>query len=844
MGATWPDSPEAEEAYVEYLDRRSAGEPVEFEAFCAERPELAPALRDIHALSSHLEKELLPHDVPDDPRFEVRRELGRGGMGVVYEVFDNDLGRALAMKVVRAGSGTTSEQRSALRRLSRFVEEAEITGRLSHPGIVPIHERGVDAEGRVFFTMPLVEGQGFDEILDELQRPDAAWTLAGALEVIRKVCDTMAFAHDRGVVHRDLKPSNVRVGRFGEVYVMDWGLARALDRADERDLRLDESGGDDGALLTMEGDVVGTPAYMSPEQAFGELERLSPQSDVYSVGALLYHLLAGRAPYADGGGTPTARATLERLRAGPPEPLADAPPELIAVCERSMARRPESRYAGMQAMARDLSAYVEGRVVAAYESGGWAELKKWIGRNRRFAVALAAAVLIAFVGLVLLLWQQAERNREERLAADRFRLESFLEELDELWPLTPEQVPRLEAWLRDARELASREGAHRARLARLEGTESAEDARRSLAEFRVSLDRLVAEGGAIAEIAERLEFARSVRARTVDAHAGAWRAAAEHYRERYPSDSPPLNPQVGLIPLGADVASGLLEFAHLQSGAPATRGSDGALAIGPETGLVLVLIPGGTARIGAEPPHGDAQDGRDHADARADGREGPVHEVALAPYFLSKFEMTGAQWHRIAGGEPPTSPRAPVGAVSWEEATRQARRLALELPTEAQWEHAARAGTDSPWWWGPDPSRIREFVRVDAGEGPLAVGSLPANPFGLHDVLGNVSEWCRDVYGVYGDVRGHADPALLDANGRWPIRPGSGERLVDGVQRVYRGGHFNLADLPVAGGDFTVRLTRASFRFDAFPTEAREYHGLRPSRALDLSRESVKSSLR
>ncbi|MEM7305159.1 MAG: SUMF1/EgtB/PvdO family nonheme iron enzyme [Planctomycetota bacterium] len=839
LAASWPASDAAEEAYVEFLERRSAGEELAFEAFCRERPEHAEALRAIHALSSALDSELgtdapaPDHDVPDDPRFEVRGELGRGGMGVVYEVFDNDLGRVLAMKVVRSDAGVqgTAARRAVLRRLSRFVEEAEITGRLSHPGIVPIHERGVDAEGRVFFTMPRIEGESFEELLVR------GGGRARALEVLLRVCDTMAFAHDRGVLHRDLKPSNVMVGRFGEAYVMDWGLARVLGREDERDLRLaDGSEVGESGLMTMEGDVVGTPAYMSPEQAAGEIDRLGPASDVYSAGALLYRLLAGHAPYAEDGASPPAARILERLRAGPPQALTERPlpPELVAIAAKAMERDPARRYANMSALASDLRAYLEGRVVGAYESGGLAELRKWIGRNRALAGAIGAAVAIAFAGALLSLRQQSARQREERLAADRYRLEAYLEELDELWPLRPELIPRLEGWLRDARELAERRPQHDARLARLlgSGRESTTERAKLLA-FRDALDGLEAPDGAIAEVERRLAFAGSVRARTVESYAAEWDDAARWCADWYAGML--LTPQVGLIPLGPDPRSGLLEFAHLASGAPAVRGADGELVRDAETGLVLVLIPGGTRRIGAMRPGEGEENGHAHRDTLALDREGPVFEVELEPYFLSKYEMTRSQWLRATGAETASfaarvqpQPLWPVQEVSWNDATRVLRQLGLTLPTEAQWEAAARGGVGgAPWYWGPDASSLRERLHVEATS-PTEVGLREPNAYGLHDVLDNVAEWCRDVFDIYGDVTDFVDAEVEELDeGRWPLAPGDGERLARGKHRTWRGGHFWLTREAV------TLIARVSFRMDEFPSAAADVHGVRPARPLD-----------
>jgi serine/threonine-protein kinase len=264
---------------------------------------------------------LRPAD-PDPPRTGRARylregEIGRGGMGTILRVFDQHLRRRLAMKVThaRARDPGAPAPSGATPSLARFLEEAQITSQLEHPGVVPVHELGVDEKGQVFFTMRLIRGSSLKEILPLVKEQRDGWSLTRALGVLLKVCETMSYAHDRGVIHRDLKPANVMVGRYGEVYVMDWGLARVVGRADLHDLRpapedvssihtdlreLRESD-EESPLITCDGSVLGTPAYMSPEQAAGQVAEVDRRSDVYTVGAMLYHLLTGQPPYVRAG---------------------------------------------------------------------------------------------------------------------------------------------------------------------------------------------------------------------------------------------------------------------------------------------------------------------------------------------------------------------------------------------------------------------------------------------------------------------------------------------------------------------------------------------------------------
>jgi non-specific serine/threonine protein kinase/serine/threonine-protein kinase len=331
-------------------------------------------------------------------RYRVGDEIGRGGMGAVLEVRDLVLDRSLAMKVALGAEG----ERGA-RVLERFLDEAQITGQLDHPGVVPVHELGVDERGRVYFTMRLVRGRTAEAVFAAARARRDGWTLTKAIEVMLKVCDALAFAHSRGVVHRDLKPSNVMVGRFGEVYVMDWGLACVLGTAETA------------------GSVAGTPSYMAPEQGTGA-GGIDPRTDVYAAGAMLYELLGGYAPYQPRGASQPAAAVLDQLRAGPPAPLheldPDAPAELIAVCEKAMARRAADRYASMGEVADDLRAFLERRVVKAYRTGALAEMRMWVRRNKGTAAGLAAAVLVLVGGTVGTATQFLRAERRTKDAND------------------------------------------------------------------------------------------------------------------------------------------------------------------------------------------------------------------------------------------------------------------------------------------------------------------------------------------------------------------------------------------------------------------------------------------
>jgi serine/threonine protein kinase len=257
--------------------------------------------------------------------------------------------------------------------------------------------------------MRLVRGRNLREIFDRVKEGDEGWSQTRALGVLLRVCEAMGYAHSKGVIHRDLKPGNVMVGRFGEVYVMDWGLARVIGREDTKDpqlrpaapktVQIDTARAREREvdpltpLVTTGGRILGTPSYMPPEQARGEVDKLDRRSDVYAIGAMLYHLLAGEAPYVPRGMRVSGHTIWKWVLDGPPKPLREpnpnVPPELEAICEKAMAREQDGRYADTMELAEDLRAYLEHGVVKAYESGALAVFRKWVERSRMAAAAIA-----------------------------------------------------------------------------------------------------------------------------------------------------------------------------------------------------------------------------------------------------------------------------------------------------------------------------------------------------------------------------------------------------------------------------------------------------------------------
>jgi serine/threonine-protein kinase len=313
------------------------------------------------------------HGTDPSTRFEVRGTLGAGGMGEVLLVWDPVLAREVALKVAHAHL----VHHSTLRQ--RFVEEAQIQARLQHPNLVPVHELGRMPDGRPWFTMDVIRGEAFHLLVHRVHTASSAgawattedgWSLHRLVATLAQACRAVAFAHGLGIVHRDLKPQNLMVGDFGEVRVVDWGLARAAGAVAPAAGPLPTPAADDGATVMLAGadaspgGVSGTPSYMAPEQAAGHDALVDARADVYALGAVLYELVAGRPPYT-GSASTGPRELLSRVLAGPPPPLAQVAPvpvpeELAAVVARAMARDRASRYPEAGALADALQAWLDG----------------------------------------------------------------------------------------------------------------------------------------------------------------------------------------------------------------------------------------------------------------------------------------------------------------------------------------------------------------------------------------------------------------------------------------------------------------------------------------------------
>ncbi|MCC6898023.1 MAG: serine/threonine protein kinase [Polyangiaceae bacterium] len=302
-----------------------------------------------------------PSPVSFEPgtRYATRRVLGAGGMGEVRLCGDAWVGREVAMKVMRAGAGSERAARA------RFLREARVQGQLEHPSVVPVYDLGHDESGQEFFTMKRVKGQTLEEILTALRAGDAAaeqkFGRRRLLSAMSQVCLAVAYAHSRGVIHRDLKPANIMLGDFGEVYVLDWGIARIHGAADldEHERVVPDT---EAVPETQVGSLVGTPGYMSPEQARGETRELTPRSDVYALGTILFELLSLEPLHRGKSVNALLASTLTQAPVAPSSWAKDRgiAPELDEVCVRATALDPTDRFESARALSESLERYLDG----------------------------------------------------------------------------------------------------------------------------------------------------------------------------------------------------------------------------------------------------------------------------------------------------------------------------------------------------------------------------------------------------------------------------------------------------------------------------------------------------
>lgn len=361
-------------------------------------------------------------------RFEILGSHRHGGLGEVLVALDHQLGREVALKRIKPDWRLHEEARE------RFVREAEVTGRLEHPGVVPVYAMGKWSDGSHYYVMRFVEGRTLGEVIDQERSGADQLSLRRLLGHFVDVCNTISYAHGRGILHRDIKPANVMIGPYGETLVVDWGLAKRLDDSPinspafdaELSLKVESSNGqrrssDGDSSATRAGGRVGSPQYMSPEQAAGKIDSIDVRTDVYLLGATLFQILTGEPPHQGD----SVAALLENIQnndvvTNPRSLDGSVPPPLGSICVRAMARQPSDRYASSSALAADVEAWLGDQRVAAHVDRPSERIARWLRRHRTFATsALVALVLLAFGSLLGTTFYNARQNEKRRLEEER-----------------------------------------------------------------------------------------------------------------------------------------------------------------------------------------------------------------------------------------------------------------------------------------------------------------------------------------------------------------------------------------------------------------------------------------
>lgn len=836
-----------EAALAEFQEACFAGERPDIDEFCRHRLECGPKLRreiedflfvleklpeagkrdDDGAARSSAAGEEKPHKRIGD--FTIIKEIGRGGMGTVYEAEQVSLKRRVALKLLP--SHLTFSDEAVL----KFRREAEAGGRQSHPGIVTVHSVG-EHEGVHYIAQELVEGSHtLADKLEELRKTgeQPPGYFREVAQLIAETADALQHAHDSGVIHRDIKPSNILLDREGRPKVTDFGIAKV----------------EDALALSRTGDFAGTPYYMSPEQAMSRRIDIDKRTDIYSLGVTLYEMLTLQRPFEG----KTSYEVLKKIilfdPLDPHKSNSKVPRDLSVICLKAMEKIPERRYQGMREFADELRRFLSGDVIMAKPVGVGTRILKRVKRNPIVSTAVGVALAAIVVFAVVVPWVIVTKEREKREAEENARIEiekqrdiadtekqkaiaakresdqryeeiirladvkrlSDLEsEEQELWPAFPEKIGSIKDWIRRAEDLIARLDVHEKTLTRLrlsalpydngnvneEHNWTFEDTETqwrhdTLHELVTGLVRLAdEEGGILKNVEERLAFASTIEKRSIDDCQELWDEAIASIADE--SECPQyqgllIERVIGFVPIGQDPESGLWEFAHLQTGEIPLRDTDGKLFMDEDMGLVLVLIPGGSFDMGTRLPSEENPLGSPNVDPRSVPNETPVHKVSIEPFFLSKYEMTQGQWLRFTGENPsannpkhhvpfwnrygePITLLHPVEGISWNDCARELARLKLRLPSEAEWEYAARAGTTTPWWTGNDKKSLLDaanladlFCKSSPGtsywvyeewldDGYVVhapVGRFKPNPFGLYDIYGNLWEMCQDSYGEY-----------------------------------------------------------------------------------------------
>ncbi len=796
-------------------------------------------------------------------RYEDRGLIGRGGMGEVRRVFDRKLDRAVAMKILGMAFIDNLSARD------RFTLEAGLTAGLQHPGIVPVHDSGELSDGRLWYTMREVRGRTLARVIksvhiisgERMWRPtEDGWTLRRLVEALLRVSEAVAYAHREGIIHRDLKPQNIMVGAFGEVQVMDWGLAQRIGPPSDA-LPFDHPAtqGETGPMPTL-GPVVGTPAYMPPEQAMG-VEILTRGADVYALGGVLYETLTGSPPFVG-----TAQSVWRSTVEGPPRPVRERvnpthpplPDELVHICDTAMARDVERRYADAAALARALRAWLEGArrreqaeaIIsdAAYllpkardlrgraqELRANAETRLSIvaasdpieRRHEAWAIQDQAADLGRRAALVEIEWEQKVRSALEQapdLDTAHVQLADFYRErLEDAEALRQrEAVARFEALLR------IHDRGRRAAFLRGDGAltlhVAAPGARVDLLRYEMQHRRLVPQPfrhlGTAPIVAETLPAGSYVARISADGRATVdypvFIERGQHWDGIRPGGDTPhpirlphadeLADDEVYVPAGWFISGGDPEAAE---GLPRRKiWVDGFVVRRfPTTRAEYLKFVNGLIEAGRE-------DEAERALPRTLMTEGRA-------VLFDRDPRTGR--YRLDTTQQGQDPRHPIVQIDWFGSMAYARWLAectgqtWRLPDELEREKLTRGVDGRHYPWGDDASAPWACALDTVATAPMyqTIDTFPTDvsPYGARGVAGNSRDWCVNFWL-------HDGPKTVD--GRLVVEPAPLDDLEE--YRAIRGGTWAA----------NLHLARAAARFANRPHQRFAVVGVRPVRPFDL----------